>query len=1002
MDIQQLRLRSKAGVMALGMLLFSTAGAFALQPVEVRADVNEKNASQQRGQTVTITVMDEMGPLIGANVTVKGTTIGNVADLDGKVVLQGVPADATLVVSYIGYVAQEIKLNNRTTLSVTLAEDTKTLEEVVVIGYGTLQKKQVTNAVSSISGEDMMVGVGGADITTAMQGKISGLIMYNKGSANSGSTIQLRGMTSINAGKDPLVVIDGFPGGDIRSVDQDDIKSIDVLKDASAGAIYGTRATSGVILITTKSGSNTNGKINMTYSNQFSIKQNYGAPDLLSAEEYRSHSISTDYGSNVDWWKEAINENNFSQRHNLSIESGSENAQIYFSVNYSQQDGITINDSREDYGGRFNANFKLFDQWLEVRPNVSYSQAARIDNIPEFQQIIRNNPTRSPYDPTSETGYNVWLNESMDYNTIADSRLRDQYGIDKWFKPEVTLKLNIKPVPGLTYQQVIGYENRQWEEHRYDFSTRRSERTESRKGEAYLGFSKTENLTSEGFFTYVKDFNGVHSINAVAGYSYFERNNEGFNMTNRNFAVDGIKYWDIGKGSYLSDGNAAMSSSKGVSQHLMSYLGRINYSYKDKYLFAASIRHEGSSKFAKANRWGDFWSLSGAWRISNESFMEGITWVNDLKVRVAYGVVGNNDMSSTYMADLLGSDTNWMMPNGTWAYSYGKTQNVNPNLKWEEKKELDFGLDYSLFNNRLYGKVDIFNRKTDDMIFSVKVPQPPYTQGDQQRNIGNMSIKGWEVEVGGDIIRTKDLTWRSNMNISASEGTINTLYGDNTYINGNGFVAPGTPGDASRIEEGSKIGSFYIWKFAGFDDDGGFLLYNQDGDIIPAKQKTEKDKQYIGSYAPKAIIGWNNTVTYKNWDLGISMRSWIDFDVYNTIDMYFGIQGVSNMNVLKSAYGKYNHIRGEKQVCDYYLQDGTFLKIDAITLGYTQPMRKYTKFIESIRIFGTIGDVCTITGYGGLNPEVNISGWNQGTERFWDRNLYPMVRTYTMGLRVKF
>ena len=830
----------------LGLFLFCSVPISATDGNKEEITVAENGSSMQKGRTVTITVTDESGPLIGANVTVKGTTNGNVTDANGYVILQNVPDDAVLSVSYIGYVSKEIPLGNQSSLRVRLAEDTKTLDEVVVIGYGTMEKKQVTSAVTSLSADDLMVGVSGSDISSALQGKIGGLIMTNLGSANSSTTFQLRGMTSINAGRAPLVVIDGFPGGDIRSLTQDDIKSIDVLKDASAGAIYGTRAASGVILITTKSGSNTDGKVKLTYSSEFTKKQNYNAPEMLSGREYAEHEIGTDYGSDVDWWDELINHNNFSQKHHLALEMGTEKAQVYTSFFYEKNQGIAHQDERQDYGGRVNANFKLFDDWLEVRPNVDYRQAMRNNHYPNFQQALRNNPTRSPYDPESETGYNVWLNEQLDYNVVADAMLSTYEGLDKWFKPEVTFKLNIKPVPGLSYQQVLGYENRQWEHHFYNSRNHRDELEESRKGYAHLAFSKTENLTSEGYATYIKEFKGGHNLNAVAGYSYFENNGESFNMSNYNFAVDGVKFWDIGAGSYLSDGKAAMSSGKNITERLFSLFARANYSYQDKYLLQASIRHEGSSKFAADNRWANFWSVSAGWRISNEKFMEDIKWIDDLKVRFGYGVTGNNDFSASYMANMLGSDTYWMLPDGEWAYSYGKTQNVNQSLGWEEKKEWNLGLDFSLFDNRLYGKFDYYRRKVDNLIYSVKVPQPPYTQGSQWQNIGSMESKGWEFEVGGDIIRTKDFVWTSNLNLSHNTGKILTLWGNNTYYNGNGFPAPGSPGDAARMEEGSTIGSFYLWKFAGFDDDGGFLLYNKDGEVIPAAQKTENDKQYMG------------------------------------------------------------------------------------------------------------------------------------------------------------
>lgn len=1010
MKMEKENKRKKVGVLTpnvafliAGLLFMASVSMLAADVVPVMDELKIESVNQ-KGRTITVTVLDEHGELIGANVIVKGTTIGNVTDMNGMVTLHDVPANAVLEVSYIGYRSQEVQVKNQTQIRVVLAEDTKALKEIVVVGYGTMEKKQVTSAITSLKSEDMMVGVSGADISSALQGKIGGLVMNNLGSANSSTTFQLRGMTSINAGRSPLIVIDGFPGGDIRSLTQDDIKSIDILKDGSAGAIYGTRAASGVILITTKSGSNTEGKVKLTYSNEFSKKQSYNAPELLSGREFASHNISTDYGSDVDWWDELINHDNFSQKHHLALEMGTEKAQLYTSFFYEKNEGIALQDDRQDYGGRLNATFKLFDDWFEVRPAVDYRQAARNNHFPNFQQALRNNPTRSPYDPKSATGYNVWVNESLDYNVVADAMLEDWYGLDKWFKPEVNMKLNIKPIEGLSYQQVLGYENRQWEQHIYYPRTHRTSIEESRNGDAYLGFSKTENLTSEGYFSYLKEFSKEgHNLNATAGYSYFESNGESFNMQNYNFSVDGIKYWNIGEGSYLSDGKASMSSSKNISEKLFSLFARVNYSYQDKYMASASIRHEGSSKFAANNRWANFWSATAGWRISNEDFMKDIEWIEDLKVRFGYGVTGNNDFSSSYMANMLGSDTNWMLPDGTWAYSYGKSQNVNPNLGWEEKKEWDLGVDYSLFDGRLYGKFDYYRRKIDNLLYSVKVPQPPYTQGSQYQNIGSMESKGWEFEVGGNIIQTKDFTWSTNLNFSHNSGKILTLWGNNTYYNGNGFVAPGSPGDAARMEEGSTIGSFYLWKFAGFDDEGNFLLYNKEGEVIPAAKKTENDKQYMGNYTPKLIVGWSHTFTYKNFDLGINMRSWIDFDVYNTLNMYFGIQGQSNMNVLKTAYTKFNHIKGEKQICDYYLEDGTFLKIDAITLGYTLPMKKYTRnLVDRIRIYGTVGNVCTITGYSGMNPEVNITGWDKGTEKFWDGNLYPVVRTWTLGMQFNF
>lgn len=970
-------------------------------------EVTSSTVLQQTSERkISGTISDNSGSgITGAVINVVGNTSSKyyaVSDENGHFEMTIPDGNTTISVSLIGYITQQIAVGNRTTINVTLSEDIQSLNEIVVIGYGTLDKKEVTSAITSIKGTDLQIGVGGSDISTALQGKIGGLVMHNNGSVNASTTFQLRGMTSINAGRSPLIVIDGFPGGDIRSLTQEDIASIDVLKDASAGAIYGTRAASGVILITTKSGSNTNGALRFTYSNEFLHKQGYNAPEMLSGREYAEHNLGEDYGSDVDWWDEMLNKNNFSQKHHFTIQFGTEKATLYSSFFFTRQYGLTIEDNRRDFGGRINSSFKLFNDWLEIRPLISYRQAKRHNYKPNFRQAMENNPTRSPYDENSETGYNVWLYDTMDYNTIADARLYDYNVLDKWFKPEIIFKLNVKPVEGLTYQQTFGYENFQSEDHQYNPSYSRSSLEQSHTGTAYLGFSKTENLSAEGYFTYIKDFS-EHRINATLGYSYFEGNGDGFSMQNYNFSVDKIKYWDMGQGTGLSDGRATMSSYKNVTEKLLSYFARINYSYNDTYLLGASFRREGSSKFAENKRWANFWSVSGGWRISKEPFMSSLTWLNDLKVRVGYGVTGNNNFSATYMANVLSSSSSWIMPDGTWASTYGKSQNVNPDLGWEKKKEWNFGVDYAVLNNRITGKFDYFIRNIDNLLYNVSVPQPPFVLSHQWQNIGKMQIKGWEFEISGDPIKTKDLNWSSTLNLSHNKGKIKTLWGDNTYYNSNGFPFPGNPGDAARIEEGSTIGQFYIWKYAGIDEQGNFLVYDRNNNVIPASDKSEIDKRYIGNYVPKLILSWNNVLTYKNWDLGINLRSWIDFDVYNPIPMYYGIQGIGKSNLLKDAFKKYDKIRGEKQLCDYFLEDGTFLKIDAITIGYRLNLKKLTNnLLDSVHFWGTVGNLCCITGYSGVNPEVNITGWNQGTEKFWDSDFYPMFRTWSFGMQFTF
>jgi len=958
--------------------------------------------AEQDSRTVSGRVTDTQGqPLPGVTLIVKGTNSGTITGTDGGYKLTNVPENATLVFSFVGMETREIAVTGRTRINVVMKESTIGIEEVVAVGYGTMEKKQVTSSISSVKSEDLVAGVGGASVANALQGKVSGLIISGTASPNSSNTLQLRGVASVNAGQSPLVVIDGMPGADIRSVIQEDILSVDVLKDASAGAIYGTRAAGGVILITTKQAqASQDGKVKLTYTGEMNIKQERNKPKVLSAEEYLAHDRGIDYGSSVDWWDELINDHPVSQKHVLNISGGSKFAQIYTTFMYNNDKGIAIDDERTDYAGRLNANFSFLDGWLELKTHVDYRQAKRNNNAPNFQQALRNNPTRSPYDPASKTGYNVWLNESLDYNVLADSKLYDYDGLDKWLKPDVTVKLNILALPGLSVQQTFAYENRQWELQTYRSKYHREELENDRTGTAYIQFSKTENKSSEGYASYINQFH-KHAINAVAGYSYYEYNSESYDMTNYNFTNDLVGVWNIGEGSYLSDGDASMSSNKAITQRLFSLYARANYSYDDKYMITGSFRHEGSSKFSENNKWGNFWAVSGGWRLSKESFMQNISAVNDLKLRFGYGVTGNNDFGADYAATMYGSDAYWLLPNGTWAYTYGKTKNINDELKWEEQHEWNGGLDYSLFNNRLYGKFDIYRRKVKGMIYNVQVSQPPYVEQKMYENIGNMRNTGWEFEVGGDLVRTKDWNYSTSMNFSHNKTKILSLWGNQTYYDYADFPAPGSPGTAIRIEEGATVGSFYLWKFAGIDQDGDFLLYDKDDNVIPASEKTAEDKRHIGNYMPKLIIAWNHKLSYKNWDLTVNMRSWINFDVYNTTNMYFGLPTTSSeLNVLKKAYTKYEGITGEKQLCDYFLEDGTFLKIDAINLGYNLDLKKYTRFGGNARIYFTVNNVATFTDYSGIDPEVDVTGLDGGIE--WFNSFYPQTRSYTLGVQLTF
>lgn len=953
---------------------------------------------------ITGVVSDEDGtPVNGATVQLRNTNLVRITDDNGAYSIEIPDRNAVLVFAQFGYITQEINVGNQRIINIALKADAHGIEEMIVVGYGTMQKKQVTSAVTSLSSRDLPMGVGGSSIATALQGKVPGLIMSGTDSPNSGNTFQLRGMASINTSRDPLIVIDGMPGGDIRSLSREEIQSIDVLKDASAGAIYGTRATGGVILITTKKGSA--GRLTLSYTGEAMFKTAFGKPDMLNAKDYIEHykGGKNDYGHDTDWWDEALNTNNFSHRHVVSINGGVENMRVFAMAMYEKNEGVLRGDSRKDYSGRINGDFRFFDGWLDISTHVNYRQALRDQNKPGIETLLRTNPTQAVRDPNSITGWNIWTDggdSNPDMNEIGEAALKIRQGLDKWFRPDVSLKLNILPVKGLSYTQTVAYENRQWENHEYNSSNTRSELLQNRKGWAKLSFSKTELLNIDGYFSYVNNFR-KHSISATAGYSYFERNGENFNAENMNFTNDKVGFWNIGEGSWLTskDHNAGMGSGKDITQRLMAYFARANYSYNDTYMAMASIRHEGSSKFAANKRWGTFWALSAGWRISREGFMDNVSWVNDLKLRAAYGITGNEGFSADYAARMFGSDTRWLLPDGTWAYSYGVTRNINPELGWEEKREWNVGLDFSVLDNRIWGSFDWYRRKIHGLIYNVDVPQPPNTETKMYKNIGTMRNLGWEIVLGADVVRGKKWHYTTSVNISHNTTKVGELWGDNkTYYNGDDIHQ--WIGWGHRIEQGAEVGPFHVFKYAGVSDDGEIQVYNKDGEVILASAAKTEDRRYMKSFMPKAIVGWSHSVGFKNWSLDFTLTSWIDYDVFNAVEVLYGLKNVAVSNMTYDAIRKNDKITGRPAATDYFIYDGTFVKLQNLTLAYTLPMQKYTRHVESIRMYFTGNNLFRITKYPGLNPEVDITGWNGGIETAG--SIYPQTRTFTLGVQLTF
>jgi hypothetical protein len=536
-------------------------------------------------------------------------------------------------------------------------------------------------------------------------------------------------------------------------------------------------------------------------------------------------------------------------------------------------------------------------------------------------------------------------------------------------------------------------------------------------GTADIENDKTEQVNSEGYFSLVRSSGDKHKINAAAGYSYFEKNREKYRMRNYGFDFDPVGVWNIGSGSYLNNPNISdpkpeMYSQKAITERLFAVFGRVNYSFMDKYIATATIRREGSSKFAEDNRWGTFYGLSAAWRLSEESFLKDIETVNDLKLRFSYGVTGNegtiynNDTGfpiSYGAVTYSPSSGRTMLPDGSWVSSYGTSYDINPNLGWEEKQEWNIGLDYELLNRRIFGKIDFFRRNVKGLIFQTNNSKGQH--GVWYENIGTLENIGWEFEIGGVVVDNKDWKYTTKMNISHNSTKVGVMDGTSTKID-RGSI--GRAGDIHRLEENVKVGSFHLYRYAGIDYKGNFTAYlppDEDGNVTVKTLDGDTDnneKQYMGNYVPAAVIGWSHDLEYKNWYFQMQINSAVDFDVYNAFEhvngLVAGTAGGSG-NLLLTAYTDNARITGPGQATNYFLENGTYVKIQNISLGYRLNLKKYTRLFDSAKLYLSINNALRITKYKGPNPEIDFTGWEGGID---SGTVYPQTRTFALGIQLSF
>ena len=763
-------------------------------------------------------VVDSKGEsIIGANIMEKGTTNGTITDFDGNFNLN-VAANAVLQISYIGYKTQEIPVSQlKAGAVITLKEDTEVMDEVVVIGYGTQRKGDVTSAISSVKAEDFTVGKVG-DAADLIKGKVAGLsIAKGSGDPNATSTIRLRGVISVNGSTTPLVLVDGVEG-DLSTVAPENIESIDVLKDASAAAIYGTRGANGVILITTKTGRR-EAHTTASYSGYVSASQFGKKLDFMTAEDVRAGKTNfTDKGYDTDWL-DAISRTGFTHNHNFNISGGTKQTTYSADFTYRKEDGVIMNTYAEDIRMRFDVSHWMLNDMLKVNLNMvkkwhknSATNATNSDQSNIYRQAIARNPTAPIYN--EDGSYNEDFGVNYYYNPVG--MLEERLGNYSYEETRATGNITLEPIKG--WQTNLMLATSRFGAHDKGYNTSEYYGNQLNQWTGYAYHTNSESYQNNLEITSKYDLNvGKHRMNAMVGYSYQYYKYEQNYANNYNFPTDFFQWNNLGIGQALKEGKAGMGSSASENT-LIGFFARVSYAYDNRYNLLVSVRREGSSKFGDNNKWGTFPSASLGWTISNEEFMKGITWLNNLKLRAGFGITGvipNNPYESltkyTYGSSYYYSD-------GKWLPGLSVSSNPNPDLRWEKSTEFNVGLDWSVLDDRLGGSIDLYNKKTTDLLFLYTVPTPPNLYNQTLANAGSVRNQGIEIAVNAVPVRTKDFEWKTVVTVSANKNKLlslsNDMYESNSFIDTGGLGEPISI-STHRMEEGHALGDFYGLKSVG-------------------------------------------------------------------------------------------------------------------------------------------------------------------------------------------
>lgn len=941
--------------------------------------------------------------LPGATALVIGTNNFTTTDVEGRFTLQAKPGDL-IQFSFVGYQDFQLELGNDTELNITLTEATMVLDEVVVVGYGTSLRKDITGAVASVSTQEFIQGNNTYPLLQ-IQGKVPGVVITQPGGDPNGDfNVRIRGATSLE-GQPPLLVIDGIAIDDfnraITTLNPTDIASYDVLKDAAAAAIYGSRGANGVILITTKKAKA--GRTMFEYNGFGSMETISNRFDVLSAQQWRTYAGSNEYDTaNTDWQKE-ITRTAYTQSHIISASGGSDQIRVRGSVGYINQQGVVINTGKEVLTARLNAEIRSANDKLVINYGINTLIINR-DFLPDQTSTAQVRQGGAFVFSYAQSFLPIWPVYKVDgtyYQPPTQAPnpvflLSDLYSKQKqnFFQTSVTADYEL--IEGLKVGALAAISNGNDTYDRF-WPPRLGTTDDPVAGKSN---ANKQNFTGDLHFKFKKQM-GDHSIDLTGAYEYNKFVNDGFSVNASGPVVEGLLLTD-NLGSATSVTPADISSFKNEVR-IISFLGRLVYSYKDRYILTANFRRDGSSKFGTNNRWGNFPSAAIAWRISNESFMSENRWL-DLKLRASYGLTGNQENLPPYNYLTLYGPAGPYYLNGSYGQSYGVVQEGNPDLKWEVRKSLNIGLDFSLWSDRISGMIDVFSDETSDMLFLYNIPQPPFVTNQAYANAATATNKGVELSLGGDVIAKDLFHWNARVNIGAVRNRITNLIGqfkgfDLSVTNSHYGYAQGGSFQyvpITELKEGYPAGVFWLPQHAGFDMNRNelFVTYDNEGKASGTNTTfTDKDRQYIDP-TPDFEWGFTNTLSYKNFDLSIFIRGVQGSKIFANSLLNLGSWAyIPGANVTEDALT--NGFVKKPNISTYWLQDGSFARLENVTLGYTF---NHIKSMRKLRIYAVGRNLLLLTNYEGIDPEVNV----EGKQRFIDLSYYPKTRSFTIGLDLSF